>query len=391
MSRHAIGKGDTTLSSYDPEGRLVAQTNPVSGTTFSVYNATELASQQDPQGNVTAYSYDAAGRAIGQADPLTGTVQYGYDAAGNTTAMTLGDASGGVAQVETMGYDALDRVTTDTVTAPTTGTVTTLTAYDQDGNVAQTQQPNGDVTYNTYDAADRLRTVEIDPQPVGKGGANPNKYETYTYDAAGNVAQSTDADNRATTTQYDGDNRAVQSVAVSYPPTGTTTITTGSQYDPDGRTLRQTTQTVDSTTPGQTQTSTVANTYNAADWETSTTSDGLTTNYGYDAAGQQTTESTSDGATALTTGYDPEGRVTSIAENAGGAGPYTARYTYTPDDLPQTMAYPNGVNVALGYDANSQLAHLTALVPPNQVPATTTLTSGYAYGYNAAGWITGTM
>ncbi len=73
-----------------------------------------------------------------------------------------------------------------------------------------------------------------------------------------------------------------------------------------------------------------------------------------------------------------------------GAGPYTAHYTYTPDDLPQTMAYPNGVNVALGYDANSQLTSLTALGPPNQVPATTTPTSGYAYGYNAAGWITGT-
>jgi len=73
-----------------------------------------------------------------------------------------------------------------------------------------------------------------------------------------------------------------------------------------------------------------------------------------------------------------------------GAGPYTARYGYTPDDLPQTMAYPNGVNVALGYDANSQLTRLTALGPPNQVPATTTLASGYAYGYNAAGWITST-
>jgi len=395
--RTTDANGHSTTSSYDPEGRQVSTTNPVSGTSLMTYTASELTAQQDAQGNVTAYGYDAAGRQIQTTDPATGTVQTAYDAAGNTVAMTTTDRTTGNAAVtlQVMGYDAQNRAITTTVVTNTANVVgsalTTLTAYDQDGNVAQTQQSNGDVVYNLYDAADRLTNVEIDPAPLTKAQAATHpSYEAYGYDAAGNQTVAVDADNRVTTSQYDGDNRATQSVAASAAPTGTTTITTTSQYDPDGNTLRQTTQTVDSTTPGQGQTSTVANTYNAADWETSTTVDGLTTSYGYDAAGQQTTESTSDGATALTTGYDPEGRVTSIAENAGGGGPYTARYGYTPDDLPQTMAYPNGVNVALGYDANSQLTRLTALGPPNQVPATTTLASGYAYGYNAAGWITST-
>jgi len=79
------------------------------------------------------------------------------------------------------------------------------------------------VVYNVYDAADQLQAVEIDPAPLTKAQAATHpSYEAYGYDAAGNQTVALDADNRTTTTQYDGDNRAVQSVAVSYPPTGTT-------------------------------------------------------------------------------------------------------------------------------------------------------------------------
>jgi len=122
--------GHTTTSGYDPMGRLVAETNPVSGTSLMTYTAGELTAQQDAQGNVTGYGYDAAGRQIQTTDPATGTTSYGYDAASNTTAITLGDTSGTVAQVEQVGYDALNRAITATTTAPATGTLTTLTRYD---------------------------------------------------------------------------------------------------------------------------------------------------------------------------------------------------------------------------------------------------------------------
>jgi len=386
VARETDGKGDTTLSSYDPEGRLVAQTNPVSGTTFSVYNATELASQRDPQGNVTAYSYDAAGRAIGQADPMTGTVQYGYDAVGNTTAMTLGDSSGGVAQVETMGYDAQDRVTTDTVTAPATGTVTTLTAYDQDGNVAQTVQPRGDVTYNVYDAADRLTTVEIDAALLTKAGAATHaRYESYAYDAAGNVAQSTDADNLTTTNQYDGDNRVVRSVDTATDSSGTTTITTSSGYDPNGNTVSRTTTT--QKPDGTSETHTATSAYNAADQPTGTSDDGLATSYGYDAADQIRTETTSDGTTNVTNGLDAAGRITSVAEGAGGAGPYSSQFGYNADSLPSTIALPGGVSEHASYDANSNLTGLT-VAGPSMGTITNTLSTTYGYAYNGQGLAT---
>jgi len=128
--------------------------------------------------------------------------------------------------------------------------------------------------------------------------------------------------------------------------------------------------------------------YNAADWLTSATDKGLTTSYAYDAAGQQIGTTTSDGQTGTTLAYDAAGRVSSIAENAGGAGPYTTAYTYNQNDLPLTLAYPTGVTETAQYDANSALTQLAMHGP--QVGPTQTLTTTDAYGYNAASWITST-
>jgi len=116
-------------------------------------------------------------------------VQTGYDAAGNTLGMTTTDrtASNTVVTLNQLGYDALNRVITSTVvtnTANVAGSaLTTLTAYDGDGNVAQTQQPNGNIVYNVYDAADQLQAVEIDPAPLTKTQAATHpSYEAYGYD-----------------------------------------------------------------------------------------------------------------------------------------------------------------------------------------------------------------
>jgi len=396
VARTTDALGAVTTSSYDPEGRQVSMTNPVSGTSLMTYTASELAAQQDPQGNVTGYGYDAAGRQVQTTNPATGTIQTAYDAAGNTLALTTTDRTNGnaVVTLDQMGYDAQNRVITATVvtnTANVAGSaLTTLTAYDQDGNVAQTRQPNGDVVYNAYDAADRLTNVEIDPALLTKAQAATHpSYEAYGYDAAGNQTVAVDADNRLTTSQYDGDNRAVQSVAASTAPTGTTTITTTTGYDPDGNTLRQTSQTVDSTSPGAVQTHAITSAYNPADWETSTSDDGYTTTYGYDAAGQQRSETIVDGTTPVTMQLDAEGRVTSIGESYGGAGPYTSQYAYNADDLPTTITLPGGVTESAGYDANSALTRLT-VSGPNTGVTTTTLATAYGYGYNAAGWTTST-
>ncbi len=376
--------GALTTSSYDPLGRQVATTNPVSGTMLMTYTATDLAATQDMAGNVSHDAYDGAGRLILASDPATGTVGYGYDAVGNTTAITAGDTSGAVTQRETRQYDAQNRVMTDTVGgAPGSGApaLTTATYYDYDGNVAQVRQPQGDTTVTIYDFLDRPTSTEIDTAVVD--APTKQTVETQTYDAAGNVNSRIDFDGRTHLAQYDADNRAVQSTDY-YSFTATLTTTTG--YDPDGNTLSQVQQTQGPTGPAQTHT--ITNTYNAADWQMSTTDDGLTTGYGYDAAGQQRSHTILNGTTPVTMVVDPEGRTTSIAENMGGTGPYTSTYGYNQNDLVTSATMPGPVQEQVGYDPNSRLISMTA-TGPNTGSSATTLNSAYAYGYNAVGWTTG--
>jgi len=378
--------GATTTSAYDPLGRQTSTTNPVSGTATTRYNATEAVAAQDMAGNVTTSGYDGAGRVIRASDALTGTTTYGYDAVGNTVAITAGDTSGAVTQLETRGYDAWDHVITDTVGGPASPALTTLTAYDRDGNVVQTEQPNGDTTYATYDLADQLAEELIYARPVGQAGSGDQAYQSYGYDGAGNVTDSIDADNRTTHSTLDGDNRSVQTVDAAASGPGTTAITTTLGYDPDGNTLRQVRQTQAPTGPVQTHT--VTSTYNAADWETATSDDGLATRYGYDAAGQQRSHTILNGAVPVTSVLDPEGRTTSIAENLGGTGPYTSTFGYNSNDLVTSATMPGGVGEQAAYDANSRLTH-AGLTGPTTGSGATTLNSGYDYGYNAVGWTTG--
>ena len=248
-----------------------------------------------------------------------------------------------------------------------------------DGNVYQVNQPTGTTTVNTYDPADQFVTSETDGAPVLS--ATHQQQTTYRYDAVGNQIETVDPAGRDTTTRYDADNRVTQSVDI----TGTSTITTTSQYDPDGNTLQTTTQTQSGTAPVQTTTDTA--TYNAADWTVSATDNGLTTSYGYDASGQQRTETIQNGGSTVATTLDPQGRETALAE-----GGYTASFGYNSNDLPLTATLPGGtpgIQEAFTYDANSRLTGLTAN-GPTQVPATTTLHNAYGYGYDASGRVNST-
>ncbi len=388
--RTSNANGETTTSSYDPWQRLVSTTNPVSGTTLYTYTATEQVATQDPQGNVTQSAYDAAGRLTLTTDPSHNTTQEQYDAVGNTVALTGGTA-GAATSVETRTYDARNEVATDTTSGPgLTTPLTTRTSYDGDGNVAQVERPNGDTVYNLYDLTDLLTSTQIDPNPVGKSAAQTApKYETYSYDAAGNQVTHTDADNRTDSTTLDADNRAVQDVATAPGPGGTTVITTTNSFDPDGNTVAWTRQTQTQGGPVQTQTDRA--TFDAADRQASSTDNGLTTAYGYDAVGRQRTHTIADGTTLVTTSLDAEGRQTGISEGMGGAGPYASSLGYNANDLPITMTLPggSGVQEAMGYDPSSRLVTET-LAGPASSPATTTLSSSYAYGYNPLNWTTST-
>jgi len=386
LMREADANGDVSTWGYDPEQRLVSLTNPVSGTMVMTYSATEKVAAQDERGNVTTYGYDPAGRLIQASDPVSGTIQYQLDPVGNTTTTTASDRwTMTPIQVETQQYDAQNRVLTDTVTGPSGLSLTTAVRYDHDGNVYQVQQPNGDVTINTYDAADQLRTTEIDA--ATSSGPTHTTQESYSYDTAGNRIESYDFDGRHATLTLDGAGRVIQSVSATTAPTGTTTITTTATYDPDGDTTQKMTQTQNGT--GPVQTSTTAAAYNADNWPISTTDNGLTTAYGYDSAGRPRSQTIIDGNTPVTTVLDPGGRATTISENAGGAGPYGTTFGYNALNEVVTMAMPGSVQETAGYDNDGRVTSVSATGPGTGSPATT-LNSAYTYSYNALGWITRT-
>ncbi len=94
---------------------------------------------------------------------------------------------------------------------------------------------------------------------------------------------------------------------------------------------------MDAANPALVQTHTSAVAYNAADWETSSTDDGLTTSYAYDAAGQLKTHTLQFGASPVSFTLDPQGRATTISE-AGGAN--ASSFGYTRNDQVNSVNMP---------------------------------------------------
>ncbi len=231
--------------------------------------------------------------------------------------------------------------------------------------------------------------VETNPTLVGKGSSGKFQatYDGHAYDAAGNQVSHSDAGNRIDSTTLDAANRTVQDVVSAPGATGTTLITTTNSFDPDGNTVSWTRKTQSPGASVQTQTDSAS--FDAADRQVKAIDNGLTTGYGYDAAGQQRTQTIVDGATTVTTTMDSEGRAVALSEGLGGAGPYVGRLGYNLNDLPITMTLPGGITEGQGYDASSRLV-TTTLSGPASLPATTTLNSAYAYGYNAVNWTTRT-
>lgn len=84
---------------------------------------------------------------------------------------------------------------------------TTLYAYDANGNRVQEQAPNGDVTYNLDDGANRLIQVQLTPAQQGQTSA-ASSVTQYIYDDADNVTAINAANGDGQSTTYDGDNRA---------------------------------------------------------------------------------------------------------------------------------------------------------------------------------------
>ncbi len=278
--------GATTTMTYDARHRLVATVNPLGHVEARTYDARgRLATITDANGGVTAHGYDAFGRLVQRTTPDGGSATAAYVDWGNpatqhvATAIADGTADG----LWTRTYlDGLGR----TVRVVAEGGITTDTAYDGRGLVAQRSAPylTGATpvwTTTTYDAVRRPLTV-----------SEPDGAVTTTSYGNGKVT-TTDARGLVTERSYDGYRQLVQVVERTATPQ-TTTVSydllgqrvaivdargnlTSSAYDPLGRR----TQTRDP---------------DLGTWQ-----------YGYDDAGHLTSQTDARGV-VIDTRYDALGR-----------------------------------------------------------------------------------
>lgn len=296
-----------------------------------------LRSATDGRGDSATYSYDLLDRvtAIAYAgnDAATTTVGYGYDPAGNQSTRT--DATG----TTTYGYDGLNRLTSRATTSPTGTPGQSLGyGYDPAGNLTSSSNGRGTTTYS-YDDANQLAT-RTDPTgmldyyeytPDGKrsdtwwrASADHSSFAAHThtdYDKSGRVARTWTARASSDTTRVFDTSYCYTATTGACPTTTSSTDKGLIAWSVDNLTGARSNYTYDGANRLTDVTNYAGHTYHYAydinGNRTSTSIDGVTgqtltfntgsneitsTGYGYDAAGNLTTDPTAGAITYNTAG-----------------------------------------------------------------------------------------
>jgi uncharacterized delta-60 repeat protein/RHS repeat-associated protein len=247
----------TTITSYDPLGRVTSVTDELGRTTQYIYDNLGRRIQRtepDPDDYTMSGGSDGAG--------LSPRTYYGYDLNGNLKWVT--DPRGNAPNPSTGAldwnyttayfYDALDRpactidpkigatqtwtVSTipDTAPAYSPGDRSIRTTYDALGDVATTSDQLGHTTTYQYDNLGRKK-AELAPYAYSDVGSTPTYMQattTFAYDANGNLLSTTDPLNHTTWTSYDALNRPVRSVSALGSGPNDTRYATTTTYDAVG-------------------------------------------------------------------------------------------------------------------------------------------------------------
>jgi RHS repeat-associated protein len=256
---------------YDPQGnrtKLTATLAALSLVTTQTFDPlARLATVTDPAGRVYSHGYDPNGNRASLAHPNGVLTHYTYDTLNRLTnlatthapsgrhvqayAFTLGPAgnrtriveSAGLPQQRTLdyGYDALYRLTGETVTEslglvyakafgydPVGNRLTQATTIGPAGSPGPHLQP-GTIGY-AYDERDRLRAEQLDATPATAYGWDDNgnlttkdAEATYTWDHENRLVRVETTDGTIVEHAYDADGNRVRTKVT--PPTGPPTIT----------------------------------------------------------------------------------------------------------------------------------------------------------------------
>lgn len=200
-----------TQSIYDANGNVVATINPLGHRSDAVYDPrnrkikdigpaiTDATLPGNPIPNVRPESftyYDLAGNVVKTTDARGNSVLQFYDRLNRPEIQRSNPVTGEPAT----GRDA-----------PGAHDISTLTTYDAAGLVVASQDGNGNITRNAYDALGRLTAtvtnpITGNPPDISQGFTRPmvpNILVSNVYDDAGNLTEVTDGKNQKTAFRYD--------------------------------------------------------------------------------------------------------------------------------------------------------------------------------------------
>lgn len=339
---------DTTMDSM---GRVLTQTVPytvvptggIPQSTFEYNSGGLQVRRTEPGGQKTASVYDSLGRAVQQ------TVSPRVDGASDRVSKVLYNDSGApVRVIEPSGakteltYDALNRVTAVNRTADLgagvgNAVLSSSRGYDAAGNIAASTDPTGATTRTIFDGFNNPVSV-TDPT----GGVTKYRYDylglvSQTIDPVGNkrVAEHDARGNLTAVSRYAADNALISSSAYSYDTVGNQL----SAKDPLGNVEKYS--------------------YDAQSrLVSSQTPDGAAISLTYDLTGRISGFTDQRGNTTTAT-YTPSGQIASQIEPSTAsypnAGDRTTTWSYTSDNLPSTVTLPGGGKIENTYDADGNL------------------------------------
>ncbi len=380
--------GGVTTYAYDSSGDLMQTANPLGLVTKFTYDnlgrelTTAQISDSYPAGLTTSFSYDAQDRLMTQTDPsvtdrVTGAVHtkvtsYTYDADSDVLTSVVSDATGGdPARTTTSTYNAHGQVAT--VTDPM-GRVTSY-SYDPLGDLATVTDPAAVVTAYTYDADGDELTTTIDGYTGNPSAPIPAENlvtESRAYDPAGRLASVTDVTGTTTAYTYYDNNEIASSYVVNPGVSGGMEAVTTYGYDATGNQITQ-------TAPGGLVTSA---TYNADNQVVTMTDDPLgadrVVTARYDADGNVISDTLSQGggaAQTVTATYNVMDQLLSQTTGMGSGAGLTDKFTRDQRGLVTAQTDPNGNVTLISSDEDGRAVVETDPAVPTESATGTTVTA----------------